>query len=116
MEDLLLTKRVTSSEFPNASDKLSRSSVSDGETDDQFRVLDSTSGDVEHRQHPSGGRETEQTQWSRVGKLAVVDGEGRLRGVLNVSAWSDGALDGDSVVRDGLLGVVFVGHLVLECD
>lgn len=82
----MLTESVTAGKLPNTGNELASTSVSNSETNDEFRVCDTASRNVEHAQDPSRGGETEKTERRRVGKLAVVDGETGLRGVLCVAA------------------------------
>ncbi len=81
-----LTESVAGSELPDTSDELGETTVAEGEADDHLRVVDAAGSDVEHGQNPRRRREAEQTQRRRVGELAVVDGEGRLRLVKSVAA------------------------------
>lgn len=91
------TKGVTNSHFPHAGKKLDKTTVGESSTDDERRLGDTTSAQVDERENKSGKGESAQTERSRVGELAVVDGPVETGLELTTKGWKTDGVAGVDV-------------------
>lgn len=87
---------VTASPLLNTGYQLNQTTVSEGHSEDNVGLADTSCTDIVHGKDERGGCETEQTQGCRVGELSVVNWEGGLTGVDGVTTgrdlWDKGSL------------------------